>query len=214
MAQQMASGPAAKAVSSNRKIPHNAWQSVMTGMALCLVLVFMAVQAKAGQPRSFLTASHNASAPVGARQLCRTYAWACSVSTHASRVSTDDLATIRNVNRAVNRSVRFVTDQRQFRKEEVWTLPTDRGGDCEDYVLLKKQALIQRGFPAQALLIATALDRQRRGHAVLIVRTDVGDLVLDNLTDRVKKWSDTGYIFLRMQNPAAPSRWINVVSAN
>jgi predicted transglutaminase-like cysteine proteinase len=187
---------------------------VLAGRALCLIFVLMAVQARAAQPRHFLTASHGATAPVGARQLCRTYAWACSVSAHASRVSTGDLAAIKSVNRAVNRSVRFVTDQRQFRTEEHWSLPTDRGGDCEDIVLLKKQALIQRGFPAQALLIATALDRQRRGHAVLIVRTDAGDLVLDNLTDRVKKWSDTGYIFLRMQNPDAPSRWVNVVSAN
>lgn len=192
----------------------DAWRSVSKGMLLCLSFAILTSQAHAAQPRSFLTPIRSVTAPAGAANLCQTYAWACSVSTHGSSISSSDLAAIRDVNRAINRSVRFVDDQKQHGAQERWSLPTARGGDCEDFALLKKHELIRRGFPAQALLVATALDRKRRGHAVLIVRTDAGDLVLDNLTDRIKPWSDTGYVFLRMQNPAAPNRWVSLVSAN
>ena len=47
---------------------------------------------------------------------------------------------------------------------------------------------------------------------MLVVRTDTGDFVLDNLTDRVLDWRKTGYTFLRMQNPQAPNRWSAVLA--
>ena len=213
MARTTDSGTASTIAADGSRTRLTAVRLTVSGLVLFTIFLLIAAQASALQPRSFRKGT-STSAPSGAGVLCRTYAWACSVSSHASSVSTADLAVVDKVNRAINRSVRFLADRRQFRVEESWSLPTERGGDCEDFVLLKKRELIGRGFPAQALLIATALDRQRRGHAVLIVRTHAGDLVLDNVTDGVKKWSDTGYIFLRMQNPASPNRWINVVSAN
>lgn len=169
--------------------------------------------AQALQKTSFLQPVRYVVAPQGARQLCSDNSWACSVSPRARQISGADLAAIDQVNRTVNRQTRSIADIIQFQEEENWSLPTSRGGDCEDFALLKKRELIRLGYPAQALLIATVLDKKRRGHAVLVVRTETGDLVLDNLTNRIKKWSETGYIFLRMQDPKTPSRWVSVATA-
>ncbi len=83
-------------------------------------------------------------------------------------------------------------------------------GDCEDYALYKKRELIRLGIPPEQLLIAAVLDKQRRIHAVLVVRTGSQDLVLDNLTSRIVPWNRTGYTFLRLQDPDQPSRWVAV----
>ena len=126
----------------------------------------------------------------------------------AQAKTTEQILRVANrVNRAVNRQIAEVADQAQYNRQEFWALPTSMGGDCEDFALLKRQQLMAMGVPGERLLIATVLDRQRRGHAVLVLRTDRGDVVLDNLTNRIKHWSQTGYTFLRMQDPDAPSRW-------
>ena len=46
-----------------------------------------------------------------------------------------------------------------------------------------------------------------RSHAVLVVRTHKGDVVLDNMTSRILPWKRTGYAFLKMQNPEQPAKW-------
>lgn len=151
-------------------------------------------------------------APQGAKNLCNRYAWACDRSSAAKVRNTDaqiDLAA--RVNLTVNRAVREVADLRQYGKEELWSLPTDRGGDCEDFALLKKLELIRRGLAPANLSIATALDPRRNAHAVLVLRTDRGDFVLDNLTNRMKPWQATGYSFLRMQDPNTKSGWTAVM---
>ena len=113
----------------------------------------------------------------------------------------------KTTNSQINRTTRQVADDRQYGGADTWALPTARGGDCEDFVLLKKKVLVSQGIPPETLLIATVLDRKRAPHAVLILRTDAGDFVLDNLRNQIKHWTETGYTFLRMQDPKAPRRW-------
>lgn len=158
----------------------------------------------------FLKARGQGAAPPGAKQLCATYRWACARGTSASLVSQGQMQVVRAVNTAVNRSTRAIEDRQQYGEAERWAMPTRRGGDCEDYALAKKRALISKGIDPQRLLIATVLDRSRRPHAVLVVRTDQGDLVLDNVTNSIRSWRETRYVFLRMQDPRSPSRWVNV----
>ena len=184
--------------------------SVLGTLSLTLFLGLAPSPGHAVQKPIFLTPLRAVVAPSGAQGLCRTNAWACSVSRTNRAISAADLPTLDKINRSVNRRVRSISDRAQFNVEEKWTLPTARGGDCEDFALLKKRELIRLGYPAQSLLIATVLDKKRRGHAVLVVRTEAGDLVLDNLTNSIKTWGKTGYVFLRMQNPSAPSRWVTV----
>lgn len=179
---------------------------------LALVMCFGGTGATAGPSASdqeFLADVGVAKPPTGAAQLCQTYPWACTIG--AGRIAKHEVSAIEQLNRRVNGHVRDVSDLQQFGRHEHWSLPTVRGGDCEDIALLKKQKLIAMGFPPQALLIATVLDRNRFGHAVLIVRTELGDMVLDNQTNRVLPWADTGYIFLRMQDPKSPKRWVSLI---
>ena len=48
------------------------------------------------------------------------------------------------------------------------------------------------------------------GHAVLTVRTDKGDYVLDNLNDKVEAWNQTGYRFLKRQAIDNTGRWVSI----
>jgi predicted transglutaminase-like cysteine proteinase len=150
------------------------------------------------------------SAPQGASNLCDAYAWACAKGDRALLVDKAVLDLANQINRKANRSVRSVSDLQQYRVAERWSLPTKRGGDCEDYALYKKLELIKAGFAPQQLLIATVLDRKGGSHAVLVLRTGTQDLVLDNLTSVIKPWQKTGYTFLRLQNPENPSQWVSV----
>lgn len=190
-----------------RKPARRARLRARVGLAAVLLIVAASAAAAAPQPLpAHLEAVRAVATPSAARGLCDRYAWACAAGAARTPVG-DPLALARAVNRAVNTEVRQVTDRRQFGREDVWGLPTARGGDCEDFVLEKKRRLIEAGLPGSALLIATVLDQRRQGHAVLVLRTSSGDFVLDNLNDRMLPWHRTGYSFLRMQNPAAPRRW-------
>lgn len=188
-----------------------------TSLALVLLTatsgMFAPAAAQASSNKHLLASSHATLPPSGAAGLCQTYRWACTRDAGVRKVSAQAGDVMVRVNRQVNRTIRYVPDERQFKTADHWSLPTARGGDCEDFALLKKQKLLEMGFPPQALLIATVLDKNRSGHAVLVVRTTDGDMVLDNATDRILPWAETGYFFLRMQDPKAPSRWISIVSS-
>lgn len=148
--------------------------------------------------------------PSGARTLCRQYAWACANKKSVSLPSHQELRLVKQINSQVNATTREVTDQVQYKTRERWALPTSRGGDCEDFALLKKRDLIKAGIDPNKLLLATVLDTRRGPHAVLVYRSNQGDLVLDNLTNRIKPWSATRYLFLRMQDPKQPQRWVGI----
>ena len=128
--------------------------------------------------------------------------------------SNQEMKLVQQINRQVNSTTRSVTDQSQYKTQERWALPTSRGGDCEDFALLKKRDLIKAGLDPRKLLIATVLDTSRNSHAVLVYRSKGGDLVLDNLTNRIKPWSATRYLFLRMQDPKQPRRWVGVYGSS
>ncbi|MCV2878813.1 transglutaminase-like cysteine peptidase [Sedimentimonas flavescens] len=183
--------------------------AILAGLGLGLLLTPQS--ADAIMSTAFLQSRGAAPAPSGARALCQQYDWACATSQAPVQRVADEFRLIKAVNSQVNRAVRSIDDKRQYGVAENWALPTKRGGDCEDFALLKKYELIRRGIDPQRLLIATALDRKRNPHAVLIYRSDQGDYVLDNLTSQVKTWKSTRYFFLRMQDPAKPSRWMNVL---
>jgi len=186
------------------------WRRFKTQTAVSVMWLALSIApAHASSGQSFLVKHDAVKPPSGATHLCQSLPWACTSG--VGTVSAGDLAQIGRVNRQINGQVRNISDLRQFNQHEYWALPTHRGGDCEDIALLKKQTLLQMGFPPQALLIATVLDRQRFGHAVLVVRTDQGDMVLDNQTNRILPWAKTGYVFLRMQDPSAPQHWVSLI---
>jgi predicted transglutaminase-like cysteine proteinase len=114
------------------------------------------------------------------------------------------------INARVNRDIEPVTDMDHWGVAEKWSYPTDGKGDCEDYVLEKRKRLMESGWPRQALHITVVRDRKGDGHAVLMVRTDRGDFVLDNQEAKVKHWTETGYRFLKRQSDEQPNRWVSL----
>jgi len=115
---------------------------------------------------------------------------------------------LNQVNRFVNGSVKPLTDEEIYRQAEHWDYPQTGTGDCEDFVLLKKRYLEGLGFPAESLLITVVLDEAGEGHAVLMAKSDRGDLVLDNRRDNILLWSDTKYEFLKRQSQDDPQIWV------
>jgi predicted transglutaminase-like cysteine proteinase len=114
------------------------------------------------------------------------------------------------VNHETNRDIEPVTDMDHWGVAERWSYPTDGKGDCEDYVLEKRRKLMAAGWPRQALLITVVRDKKGEGHAVLTVRTDRGDFILDNQEKKVKLWADTGYLFIKRQSEENPNRWVSL----
>ena len=94
-----------------------------------------------------------------------------------------------------------------------WDYPVDGKGDCKIYALFKRKLLIERGFPRQALLMTVVRDLNGEGHAVLTVKTDRGDFVLDNLSPDVRPWNATGYQFFKRQAQDDPNVWLSLGGA-
>jgi predicted transglutaminase-like cysteine proteinase len=86
---------------------------------------------------------------------------------------------------------------------EYWTLPRTRG-DCEDYALLKRHTLLEKGWPVSAVLMTVVRDEKGEGHAVLTARTVQGDFILDNKVERCGR-EPTPYQFV-MPVPPQPAR--------
>jgi predicted transglutaminase-like cysteine proteinase len=77
-------------------------------------------------------------------------------------------------------------------------------------VLLKRKWLVERGWPSGALLVTVVFDEVGDGHAVLLARTSRGEFVLDNKTDRLRRWYDTAYRFVKRQSTVDPNRWVSI----
>lgn len=112
-------------------------------------------------------------------------------------------AELEAVQAEVNSRVHYRTDMDLYRQADFWTVATTEG-DCEDYALAKRQDLMAKGWPVEALRLATCLTEAGEGHAVLTVDTDHGTYVLDNRWPHVKPWADLtglGYRWLERQVP-------------
>lgn len=141
-------------------------------------------------------------APPAFLEACDRYDWLCDNDPEAEDGFTDEelLALAKRVNTRVNNAVEHLSDLENHGTADYWTLPSNGRGDCEDFALQKMKELLAAGVAPKRLLMAVALYRRGENHAVLILRLDSGDLVLDNLTNRIRSPDRTGYRFLAMQS--------------
>ncbi len=142
---------------------------------------------------------------------CRPQSQARSAVSRSERLNltADRWVMLHAINSYINDTVAPRTDREIYGVEEHWTMPHD-AGDCEDYVLLKRRELIKRGWPESALLITVVLDERGDGHAVLTVRTEQGDFILDNKHARILHWRDVPYIFIKRQSYRSPQLWVSL----
>jgi len=157
-------------------------------------------------------------APPGFISFCYRFADQCAPSspTDAAVLHLDGTkqALLDNVNRTVNHAIWPEDDMRHYGRAEYWDIPTDGYGNCKDYALTKRQALIKAGISERALRIAIVITPRNNRHAVLTVVTDRGDVVLDNLTDEIKPWTDSGYQWIARQDGAGELGWVTLAEGS
>jgi predicted transglutaminase-like cysteine proteinase len=91
------------------------------------------------------------------------------------------------INRAVNLSIKPVSDWQQYGMDDFWSSPlatlSAEAGDCEDYAIVKYVALQEAGIAANDLRLVIVQDSKRRTlHAVVAVRREQRWWILDNRT--------------------------------
>lgn len=166
--------------------------------AVILTIVSLVIIGSAGP-----SLAKGAKGPTGWQIFCIDNPGEC-VGGGAKQIVADDatMGTLKRINSSVNRAIRPKRDS----GFDVWSVSV-RAGDCEDYALTKRHKLIQSGIPASALRIAQVKTAKGEGHAILVVETDKGRFVLDNLTGTIRPLSQTRYRVIAIQT-ANPRTWI------
>ena len=153
------------------------------------------------------------SQPIGHYEFCQTNPAECSIRLRdrGPVVMTEALwSRVNHINTSVNRAVRPMSDFDIYGKDEVWAYPDQGVGDCEDYVLEKRRQIAADGVSLANLLITVVRKPDGEGHAVLTMRTDRGDFILDNLNNEIKPWHVTGYRYLKRQASTHTGRWVTL----
>jgi predicted transglutaminase-like cysteine proteinase len=156
-------------------------------------------------------------APMAFTQFCLKYPSDCKpqrLLSGSDRIELDQTrwSELETINRSVNSSIYPERNENGLAGEK-WLLSPVRG-DCNDYAVTKRHRLIARGWPARTVLLSEVVTVSGEHHLVTIVRTNGGDLVLDNLTDQIMPWSRTGYRWVRIQTPKNPNYWASVSKQN
>ncbi|MGA8171402.1 MAG: transglutaminase-like cysteine peptidase [Methylocystis sp.] len=162
---------------------------------------------------TFVSVGAETSVPYGWVEFCARYAGECPDDDRAAQpveLTPAIMRKIQRVNATVNKSIEPVSDMDHWGVVDQWDYPTDGKGDCEDYALLKRRMLLDQGFPRQALLMTVVKEPNGDGHAILTVKTDRGEYVLDNLVDEVKAWNKTSYRFVKRQSEQNPNVWVSI----
>jgi predicted transglutaminase-like cysteine proteinase len=113
---------------------------------------------------------------------------------------------LNRVNRSVNISIRPTLKSYGSDLGLGWTIAPDMG-DCNDYAVTKRHALIESGLPSKALRLSVVKTASGVGHLVLVVVTTKGDVVLDNLTEVIRVWQSTDYQWIKIQSASDPRFW-------
>ncbi len=178
-----------------------------------VLLTTSAMLSEARQRLLYVSVGDSARAPIGWLSFCAENPRECAGGRTAPRdvvLSARAWRDLVRVNSWVNDTVQPITDLDQWGVVERWSYPDNGYGDCEDYVLLKRRLLLQAGWPREALLITVVRDDKDEGHAVLTVKTDRGEFILDNQVESVLPWIETSYRFVKRQSQSDPNAWVRL----
>jgi predicted transglutaminase-like cysteine proteinase len=189
--------------------------TALLGLAAVASLAFAAAPAAnaANERPLFVSVGDTSRPPIGWVEFCYERPRECAVTATTPRdvvLTAKAWKDLVRINNWVNDRIKPMTDLDHWGVVEKWSYPDDGYGDCEDYVLLKRRLLIDAGWPREALLITVVRDKRGDGHAVLTVKTDKGDYILDNQAEDVLHWSDTGYRFVKRQSQSDPNMWVSL----
>jgi predicted transglutaminase-like cysteine proteinase len=201
---------------------------VILALATCAVgsAVTLAVTAAApptAAALNFLRASYAPTgdtrpAPYGWRMFCGAQPEECRgelLTPTLVRLTSQSWAELNQINQIVNREIEPLGDEDHYKIYEQdilnwWTYPDDGKGNCNDYVIMKRKLLVEAGWPRSALLMTVVVDPHGDGHLILMVRTDHGDLILDNMREQIVAWDRTGYRFVKRQSQVNYNEWVAI----
>lgn len=163
------------------------------------------------QPRGILEAesdeAHISVPPKGFNDFCARHPDYCAGFASARAVSIELTPEIYDQIAATNiRANRSILPLDEGKVKDYWKFP-EVTGDCEDYCLLKQRELAEAGVPMGAMPLAAVRTPRGEWHAVLLVHTDRGTLVLDNKSDAALFHDQTGYDYVFVQRPDDMMRW-------
>lgn len=170
--------------------------------------------AQAGSPPAkagYVAVGQTVRPPIGWIDFCERYQNECNTHPSAPRdvvLSPKAWADLVQVNAWVNDHIKPITDLDHWGVAERWDFAEDGYGDCEEYVLVKRRMLMKGGWPREALLITVVRDRKGEGHAVLTVKTDRGEFILDNQETEILPWTENGYRYVKRQSQSDPNTWV------
>lgn len=183
------------------------------GLAGAALLAVNVASVAGPDTATFAVTGAETSVPYGWLDFCERYRAECQPDAQPAqevKLTHAAMRKIVSVNGWVNNNVEPVADKEHSGAIDRWDFPTDGLGDCEDYALLKRQMLVAEGFPRAALLMTVVKEKNGDGHSVLTVKTDHGDFVLDNLSDKVKPWDKTPYRFVKRQSQQDQNVWVAI----
>ncbi len=182
-----------------------------SAIAMAWATAFAPAPAAAVEHAIYVSVGSTSRPPIGWIEFCTEQPKECATKPSSPRdvvLTSKSWRDLVRVNKWVNDTIKPITDLDQWGVVEKWSYPNTGKGDCEDYVLLKRRMLISAGWPREALLITVVRDKKGEGHAVLTVKTDKGDFILDNQEENVLLWSETGYRFVKRQSQNDPNVWV------
>lgn len=189
--------------------------AVAVGMAASIATTASAVQlgglAKnpvTTRPGQFMSTSRPTIAPIAFAKFCDNAADQCvRIGDRDTIELTKQKRTeLQRINSEINTAIVYVGE---LEGQDEWKL-NPASGDCDDYAVTKRQRLLRAGWPSGALRIATARTPDGIGHAVLVVSTTQGDLVLDNRTNVVKPWKAVDLKWIKIQSHENPRVWLKL----
>ncbi|MCA2372181.1 transglutaminase-like cysteine peptidase [Agrobacterium genomosp. 3 str. CIP 111-78] len=189
--------------------------AVAVGMAASIATTASAVQlgglAKnpvTARPGQFMSTSRPTIAPIAFAKFCDNAADQCARigDRDTIELTKQKRTELQRINSEINSAIAYVGE---LEGQDEWKL-NPASGDCDDYAVTKRQRLLRAGWPSGALRIATARTPSGIGHAVLVVSTTQGDLVLDNRTNVVKPWKAVDLKWIKIQSPENPRVWLKL----
>ena len=187
-------------------------KTIMRLAGASFILATLIPSAIASETQSHMRVKGLTSQPIGHYNYCKQFPSDCRIkagNTAPPKLTRERWKQMVQVNGYSNDTVRPVTDMELYQTEELWAYPTNYG-DCEDYVLMKRHMLMQKGWPANALLITVVRQPNGEGHAVLTVRTDRADYILDNMNSKILPWNETRYTYLKRQATEYSGHWASI----
>ena len=185
--------------------------------SLAFAVAFMS-SGEASEPTlpnaSYAAVGEATSVPYGWVDFCNRRPEECTLGTLSPvdiRLTRKTWVALNRINKLANDAIIPMTNLDHWGTTvDHWDYPIDGKGDCKVYALYKRKLLVEQGFPRQALLMTIVRDLNGDGHAILTVKTDRGEFVLDNLVDDIRPWDATGYAYVKRQSQRDPNVWLDL----